>query len=292
MCPGPLGEREDLPPRPCELMHVAHALKRAEELGLDLLHNHMNYLPLPFTPLVSVPVLTTLHGAALLEADSRFLYRRYPHLPYVSISYAERQGAPELRYVANVYNGIDLADFTFVERPGSYLLFLGRLSPVKGPDLAIEVARRTGFPLKLAGPVPPEDREFFEAKIRPHVNGRSIEYVGEVGPRERDRLLGGALALLHLVRAPEPFGLVMVEAMATGTPVIGMARGSVPEVVEDGVTGFVVEDLEGAVRAVPRVAGLRRAEARRRVEERFTLDHMIEGYVRAYETVLAEQGER
>jgi len=154
-------------------MHVAYALQRAEELRLDLLHNHMNYLPLPFTPLVSVPLLTTLHGAALLETDSRFLYRRYPHLPYVSISYAERQGAPELRYVANVYNGIDLADFTFVERSGSYLLFLGRISPVKGPDLAIEVAHRTGIPLKLAGPIPPEDREFFETKIRPHVNGRS-----------------------------------------------------------------------------------------------------------------------
>jgi len=267
-------------------MHVAYALQRAEELRLDLLHNHMNYLPLPFTPLVSVPLLTTLHGAALLETDSRFLYRRYPHLPYVSISYAERQGAPELRYVANVYNGIDLADFTFVERSGSYLLFLGRISPVKGPDLAIEVAHRTGIPLKLAGPIPPEDREFFETKIRPHVNGRSIEYVGEVGPRERDRLLGGALALLQLVRTPEPFGLVMVEAMATGTPVIGTARGSVPEVVEDGVTGFVVDDLEGAVQAISRVSEIRREDARRRVEERFTFDRMIEGYIQAYETVL------
>jgi len=282
VCPEPLGEHPDWPSRAWETIHIGHALSMADGLALDVLHNHMNYLTLPFASIIRPPVVTTLHGAALLEADSRMVYRRYPQLPYISISYAEREGCPELNYIANVYNGIRLEQFTFNGQTGSYLLFIGRICPDKGADLAVEVARRTGLPLIIAGIIPSGLEEFFATRIRPWIDGRNIQYVGEVGPVERNRLMGGALALLHLVRAPEPFGLVMAEAMACGTPVIGFGRGSVPEVVEHGKTGFVVATVEDAVQAINRLPDIRREDCRRRVEERFTLDTMVSGYEEAF----------
>jgi len=292
VCPEPLGEHPEWPARPWEMIHMGHALSMADELELDVLHNHMNYLPLPFLSLLRTPVITTLHGAALLEADSRMVYRRYPNLPYISISYAEREGCPELNYIANVYNGIRLEQFDFVDKTGTYLLFIGRICPDKGADLAVEVARRSGLPLIIAGIVPEGMETFFDSRIRPWIDQKQIQYVGEVGPEERNRLMGGALALLHLVRAPEPFGLVMAEAMACGTPVIGFGRGSVPEVVEDGKTGFVVSSVEEAVRAIDRLADIRREDCRRRVEERFTLETMVAGYEAAFEQWLAKQRQR
>jgi len=287
VCPAPLGEHPELPSRPWELIHIGFALKRADELELDVLHNHMNYLTLPFARLIRTPVVTTLHGAALLEADSREAYRQFPDMPYVSISYAEREGCPELRYIANVYNGIRLEQFDFVDRPGDYLLFIGRICPDKGTDLAVELARRTGLPLVIAGLVPGGEEAFFEEKIRPWIDDNRIRFVGEVGPVERNRLMGGALALLHLVRAPEPFGLVMAEAMACGTPVIGFGRGSVPEVVEHGRTGFVVSDLDEAAACVGRLSDIRRRDCRERVERLFTVERMVEGYEAAYRSLLS-----
>jgi glycosyltransferase involved in cell wall biosynthesis len=289
VCPNPLGEHPERPSRPWELIHIGHALRRADQLELDLLHNHMNYLPLPFARLIRTPVVTTLHGAALLEADSREAYRQFADLPYISISYAERQGCPELRYIANVYNGIRLEQFDFVERPGEYLLFIGRICPEKGADLAVELALQTGLPLKIAGLVPEGEKEFFSAKIRPWIDGKRIEFVGEVGPGERNRLMGGALALLHLIRVPEPFGLVMAEAMACGTPVIGIGLGSVPEVVEHGKTGFVVGSLQEAAAQIKKLPDIRRQDCRIRVEKRFTLEQMVTGYEQAYRDLLSRR---
>jgi len=286
VCPEPLGEHPERPSRPWELIHIGHALHEADRMGLDILHNHMNYLPLPFARLIRTPVVTTLHGAALLEADSREAFRQFADLPYVSISYAERQGCPELRYVANVYNGVRLEQFDFVERPGEYLLFVGRICAEKGADLAVDIALRSGVPLVVAGIVPDGNRTFFETVVRPRIDGRHVRFVGEVGPQERNRLMGGALALLHPVRAPEPFGLVMAEAMACGTPVIGFNRGSVPEVVEHGKTGFVVSTVEEAVEAVGRLSAVRRHDCRERVERLFTVERMAEGYEEAYRRVL------
>lgn len=282
VCPKPLGENPDLPSRPWELLHIAHALQQADELELDVLHNHMNYLPLPFSSLICTPLVTTLHGAAMLEEDSREMYRRYYKLPYVSISLAERQGCPELHYIANVYNGIRLKQFDFVEQDGRHLLFIGRICPEKGADLAVQFARRTGLPLILAGLVPEGAEAFFEQSIRPWLDDKQIMYVGEVGPAERNQLMGQALALLHLIRAPEPFGLVMAEAMACGTPVMGIGLGSVPEVVEHGVTGFVVENVDEAVGLVDRLSELSRRACRQRVERLFTLERMVTGYEQAY----------
>lgn len=286
VCPAPLGENPDMPSRSWELIHIGHALQQAAERELDVLHNHMNYLPLPFADLIRTPLVTTLHGAALLEEDSREVYRRYAGMPYVSISYAERTGCPELNYIANVYNGIRLEQFELKEEEGRHLLFIGRICPEKGADLAVEFALRTGHPLVLAGPVPENARDFFENRIRPRIDGKLIRFVGEVGPDERNRLMGEALALLHLIRVPEPFGLVMAEAMACGTPVIGFGLGSVPEVVEHGVTGFVAKDLDEAVTLAKRLPDIRRRDCRERVERLFTLERMVEGYVQAFEKLL------
>lgn len=282
--PRPLGEDPTLDPKIWEWLHIGHALARADQF--DLLHNHVNCYPLVFSPLVPTPILTTLHGSALLEPATREIYRRFDRLPYVSISDAERAGCPELDYVATVYNGIDLDQFPFSERGGDDLVFLGRMSPKKGAHLAIEVAVRTGRRLVMAAHIPPDEEEFFTQVIRPRIDDRSVCFVGEVGPEERARLLGSAAALLHLVTVPEPFGLVMVEAMACGTPVIGFGLGSVPEVVSHGETGFVVSDVEQAAAAVDRLDEISRAACRRRVEERFTVDRMVDGYLAVYRRLL------
>jgi glycosyltransferase involved in cell wall biosynthesis len=224
----------------------------------------------------------------LLEPATRTIYERFRNLPYVSISLAERLGLPELNYVANVYNGIELDWFTPVNDHGDYLLFLGRISPKKGTHLAIELARRTGLPLVIAGYVPPDEEDYFEAKIRPHLDDRQISYIGPVGPEQRNSVMGGALALLHLITVPEPFGLVLAEAQACGTPVIGFRRGSVPEVVCDGVTGFVVDNLAQAEAAVAAVTDLDRRRCRQWVEERFSAEAMVSGYLAAYQAVIGQ----
>lgn len=292
--PSHLGAHPELPARELELLHMAHAFAEARRGRFDLLHNHLNCHPLVFTPLVEVPVVTTLHGSAYLEPATRVVYRRFAHLPYVAISRAEREAVPELRYVATVPNGVRLDDFPFAPGPGGYLAFYGRLSPKKGADLAVAVAERAGLPLRLAGPVPPEERDFFEEVLRPRLRGR-VEYVGELKGDEKGRFLGGALALLQLNRVPEPFGLSMVEAMACGVPVVGTSLGAIPEVVADRVTGRLLpaggdeEVVAAAVRALAGVPLLERAACRRRVESFFTVERMVEGYEHVYEAVLRER---
>lgn len=283
VCPRPLAEEPSLDYKVYEYLHVGHALERAREF--DLIHNHLNCYPLCFSPLITTPIVTTLHGSAYLEPATHIIYRRFRQLPYVSISNAEREGLPELNYVATVYNGIDLNQFTFRDAPGRYLLFLGRISPKKGTHLAIEVARRTGHRLVIAGWVPPDEGPYFENVVKPRL-GNGVEYIGPVEPGPRDRVLGNALALLHLPTVPEPFGLVLAEAQACGTPVIGFDRGSVREVVEDGVTGYVVKDLEEAVDAVSRLDTIRRQDCRRRAETHFSADKMVESYLGVYRLVL------
>jgi glycosyltransferase involved in cell wall biosynthesis len=281
--PAPYREDPAWDPRVAEMVHFSVCFQHARDF--DLIHNHVNCYPLAFTPLVRTPVVTTLHGSALLEPWTHPLYRRFRHLPYVSISNAERAGLPELNYVATVYNGIPLDQFTFRPHPGDYLVFVGRMSAAKGVHLAIAIARRAGVPLKIAAYIPPDERAYFDRLVRPHLD-HDVEFVGEVGPPERDALLGGALALLHPTTVPEPFGLTLVEAQATGTPVIGFNRGAVPELVRDGETGFVVEDVEQAVRAVGQVGALDRRRCRRWVEDHFTVERMVDGYLDVYRRVV------
>ena len=280
VCPRPLMEDPTLDAKVWEALHLANAFEHAG--ALDLVHNHYDFLPLTYSRLISTPLVTTIHG---FSSDRiRTVYRRYDdRVAYVSISDADRD--PDLSYAATVYHGIDLSDFTFRDGPGRRLVFLGRIHPDKGVADAIAVAEAVGLPLVIAGIV--HDREYFDREIAPHLDGEAVRYVGPIGPRDRDTLLGSAVALLHLVEFPEPFGLSMIEAMACGTPVIARRRGSVPEVIDEGVTGFVVDDVAGAIAAVDRARSLDRRGVRTRAAERFSRDRMVDDYLRVYERVLA-----
>jgi glycosyltransferase involved in cell wall biosynthesis len=253
----------------------------------DLIHFHIDYLHFPLTQGKPWPRVTTLHGRLDLPELPR-LYREYPGQPVVSISDAQRGPLAFASWVGTVYHGLPLDLLRFHGRPGQYLAFLGRISPEKRLDLAIEIAGRVGMPLKVAAKVDRADADHYAEVIRPLLRaaGRRVEFLGEVGGRDKDELLGNAHALLFPIDWPEPFGLVMIEAMACGTPVIAFRRGSVPEVIDEGVTGFVVEDVAGAVRAVERVANLRRAECRRVFEERFSSARMARDYLKVYRRVL------
>ena len=280
VCPRPLMEDPSLDAKVWEALHLANAFEHAG--ALDLVHNHYDFLPLTYSRLISTPLVTTIHG---FSSDRiRTVYRRYDdRVAYVSISDADRD--PDLSYAATVYHGIDLSDFTFRDGPGRRLVFLGRIHPDKGVADAIAVAEAVGLPLVIAGIV--HDREYFDREIAPRLDGEAVRYVGPIGPRDRDTLLGSAVALLHLVEFPEPFGLSMIEAMACGTPVIARRRGSVPEVIDEGVTGFVVDDVAGAIAAVDRARSLDRRGVRTRAAERFSRDRMVDDYLRVYERVLA-----
>jgi glycosyltransferase involved in cell wall biosynthesis len=284
VAPCPLSEDASLDAKVWESLHIANAYERSQ--GLDLLHNHYDFLPLTYSGLARVPLVTTIHGFS----SERILpvYQRYDgRSAYVSISDADRH--PSLPYAATVYHGISLDEFSLNTGHGDQLVFLGRIHPDKGVAEAIEVARRAEMRLVIAGII--HDEQYFAREIAPHVDGDQIRYVGSVGPKERDELLGSALALIHLVRFAEPFGLSMIEAMACGTPVIARRRGSVPEVVEDGITGFVVDDVAGALAAIPRAAALDRPAVRARCAARFSRDRMVEDYLAVYRATAALSGE-
>ncbi len=278
--PRPYEEDASYDVKVMECLHIAAAFERAAEF--DVLHNHFDFLPLSYSRLVRTPLVTTVHGLsspAILPA-----YREYDDtVTYVAISDADRH--PDLTYAATVHHGIPVQDVPLGDGShGRDAGLPGPHPPDKGTAAAIEVARRSGRPLVLAGIV--QDEAYFREQVLPHVDGERVRYVGPVGPQERDRLLGAADALLHLVGFAEPFGLSMVEAMACGTPVVGHPLGAVPEVVADGVTGWLVDDLDAAVAAVGRLGELDRAACRRRVEERFSVEQMVAGYLQVYEQLL------
>jgi glycosyltransferase involved in cell wall biosynthesis len=263
-----------------ECLHISAAFERAGEF--DLIHNSFDFLPLTYSALVPTPVLTTIHGFSS-EAIVP-VYEKYNHRgAYVAISEADRH--PRLDYLATIHHGIDTAAFPLGDGSGGYLLFFGRIHPDKGAAEAIEVARRVGLPLVIAGIV--HDEGYFEAQVAPHVDGDRVRYLGPVGPEQRAAVLGGAVALLHLISFEEPFGFSVVESMACGTPVVAFRRGSMPELVEDGHSGALVDDVEAAAAAVPRVLELDRAAIRAGAVARFDRDRMTDEYLAAYTEVLA-----
>lgn len=270
-----------------EILQLAKVLDMAGEF--DLIHFHTALLPLPFAEILKTPAVHTLHGR--FTSDNYQLFERYSHQPFISISNDQRQGGPQLNYIRTVYNGIAVADYPFQAKPQEppYLAFLGRISPEKGPQNAIAIAKRTGWPLKMAGKVDVVDREFYEQEIAPQIDGQQIQYLGEISHQEKAQLLANASATLFTITWPEPFGLVMVESMATGTPVIAMKYGSVPEVVAHGQTGFVCSTLEEAIAALPQAIALDRHHCRQYVEQFFSISSMVDGYEAAYRKILKKK---
>ena len=266
-----------------EGIHIGTLFEEAERF--DLIHNNFDWKPMTYAlARPSPPMLTTIHGFSqpqILAAYYACAHRSF----FTSISDADRD--PGLRYLGTTYNGIDAAQFTFRDSPGDYLLFIGRFHPEKGTHLAIEIAKRAGIRIKLAGI--PHDERYFDELVSPHIDGDAVEFLGEVRGARRDEVLGGALALVHMTTRPERFGLTMVEAMACGTPVLGARMGSIPEIVLDGVTGILCDDLDAAVAAVPHLQNLDRALCRKHVEERFSVERMVDRYLEAYRIALRER---
>jgi glycosyltransferase involved in cell wall biosynthesis len=247
----------------------------------DVAHFHIGYVHYPLSRILGETRVTTLHGRLDLP-DLKIVYETFSDEPVVSISDAQRGPLPWLRWEGTVYHGLPRDLIRFRPDPDNCLVFLGRMSPEKRPDRAIEIAQRSGVPLRIAAKVDEADRDYFEATVRPLLDGPGLEYIGEVDDAEKGCLLGSARALLFPIDWEEPFGLVMIEALACGTPVIAFRRGSVPEIIEDGVTGFVVETVEDAVAAVGRLDEIDRSVCRREFEERFTAERMARDYAAIY----------
>ena len=249
----------------------------------DIIHCHVDYLAYPFCSLVRTPTLHTLHGRLDLPYLAR-VFGDFPDVPLVSISDAQRRPLAFLRlnWAGTVHHGLPLDGFPFVAQPGEYLAFLGRIAPEKKPEIAIEVAKRVGMPLRIAAKVDANDREYFEQVVRPLLDDPLIEFIGEVEDAGKAAFLGGARAVLFPIDWPEPFGLVMIEAMACGTPVIARPCGSVPEVIEDGRIGFIGDTVDDLVEAVKRIDTIDRGECRRYVERRFSVARMVDDYEALY----------
>lgn len=280
--PRAYSEDPDAEPKVSECLHIAHVFERADEF--DLIHNSFDFLPLTYSRLVETPILTTIHGFS----SPRILpvYQRYnAGSAYVAISDADRH--PSLDYAATIHHGIDTDAFALHSTAGAYLLFFGRIHPDKGTAEAIEVAARACIPLLIAGII--QDQRYFDEQIAPRIDGHAVRYVGAVGPTQRSELLGGARALLHLISFEEPFGFSVVEAMACGTPVIAFRRGSMPELIADGTTGFLVDDLDAAVLAVDRSRACDRAAIRTHAVARFGRARMVDAYIEIYERVARER---
>jgi glycosyltransferase involved in cell wall biosynthesis len=256
----------------------------------DVIHWHIDYLHFQVSRRQSTPHVTTLHGRLDLP-DLVPLYQEFSDMPVVSISDAQRAPLPWLNWQGTVYHGLPEELYTFQPEPGRYLAFLGRIAPEKRVDRAIAIAQRLGMELKIAAKVDPVDREYFEAVIAPLLRAPRVEYIGEIGEGEKDDFLGHAAALLFPIDWPEPFGLVMAEAMACGTPVIAYRRGSVPEILEEGVTGFVVDDLDGAVRAAEHLPLVSRWRCRQQFEARFSAARMARDYLALYRRLVADARE-
>ncbi len=271
-----------LEPKVVECLHISEIMEQSDQF--DLIHNNYDFLPLTYSRLIKTPILTTIHGFSSPEILK--VYRKYKDLYYVSISDSDRD--PHLPYLATVYNGIDLTNITYRETPGDKLVFLGRIHPDKGVELAIEVAKKSGKDLIIAGII--QDQKYFDNLIKPHINDTSIQFIGPVNPPQRDKLLEKAYAVLHLNTIPERFGLVLAESMAAGVPVIAADLGSCREVIADGKTGFLVNDIEQAVQAVDKIDTIDRDLCRKRVEENFTIDCMVAGYEKVYEEIFKREG--
>jgi glycosyltransferase involved in cell wall biosynthesis len=264
-----------------EILHISEVMEHADEF--DLIHNNFDFIPLAFSRLIKTPMLTTIHGFS--SPSILPVYRKYKESYFVSISDSDRD--PELDYLATVYNGIDLSNLTFRPEPGDKLVFYGRIHMDKGTHLAAEVAKATDRELIIAGII--QDEEYFDNLVKPHIDGKLIKFIGPVNPEQRDALLKEASVVLHLNTIPERFGLVMAESMAAGVPVIAMDLGSCREVIADGETGYLVNNVAEAAEALEKIDKIDRQACLRRVEENFTIDKMVQGYEKVYEEIFQRE---
>ncbi|MBD2269935.1 glycosyltransferase family 4 protein [Anabaena sp. FACHB-1391] len=270
-----------------EMLLLGLVYEQAE--NFDIIHSHVGLGSLVYANLVKTPTVHTLHG--IFTPDNEKIFKYGKKQPYVSISNSQQEPRLGLNYVDTVYNGIDVSSYEFYPQPTEppYLAFLGRMSPEKGPHLAIEIAQKTGWRLKIAGKVDVVDMEYFTQKIKPHIDGKQIEYLGEANHIQKNALMGGAYATLFPITWREPFGLVMVESMASGTPVIAMRLGSTREVIVNGETGFLCNNVEECINSLDRVADLNRYACRQYVEENFSVQKMTDGYEVVYQKLIAEK---
>jgi glycosyltransferase involved in cell wall biosynthesis len=269
---------------------VADHVRLAEQITreadeFEFVHSHIDYIGFPALRRIATPRVTTLHGR--LDIPNLYnLFREFIDEPVISISRYQRLPLSWANWQTTIYHGLPKTLYTLQEKSSQYLAFLGRISPEKRVDRAIDITLRTGRRLKIAAKVDKQDREYYEQQIKPRLGSRDIEFIGEIGEHEKNDFLGNASALLFPIDWPEPFGLVMIEAMACGTPVIAFANGSVPELVEDGLTGFKVRDIEQAARAVANLDKIDRTACRRRFEQRFTAENMARNYLKVYQQLI------
>jgi glycosyltransferase involved in cell wall biosynthesis len=282
VCPRGYEEDRSLIPKVWECLHISELFEQTDQY--DVIHNHFDFLPLTYSSLTTTPVVTTIHGFSSLGIVP--VYKKYNGRTfYVSISDADR--CPDLDYIKTIHHGIDLKLFDFRPAPDDYLLFFGRIHNDKGARQAIEIAGACNKKLILAGII--QDQAYHDQFVAPHIDNHKVLYAGSVGPVERNRLLGKAQALLHPIQFDEPFGLSVIESMACGTPVIAFDRGSMPELIENGTSGFLVNTADEAVEAVARIQEIDRAHCRRHVERHFTVERMIQEYIRVYEMILQDR---
>jgi glycosyltransferase involved in cell wall biosynthesis len=279
VCPRGYEEDRSLLPKVWECLHISELFEQADDF--DIIHNHFDFLPLTYTGLITTPFVATIHGFS--SPGILPVYKKYNHkVSYVSISEADR--SPDLDYIKTIHHGLDLKQFDFQPEPDDYLLFFGRIHHDKGAREALEIARACNKKLIMAGII--QDEAYYHQYVEPHLDEQSAVYVGSVGPIQRNLLLKKAYALLHPINFNEPFGLSVIESLACGTPIIAFDRGSMPELIEDGKTGFLVTTVNEAIEAVAHIKNIDRADCRRHVEQHFTVDRMVEEYIQVYETIL------
>ncbi len=273
-----------------ETLQLKQVFRQATDF--DLIHCHMDVASFSYVDLVKTPVVHTTHG--IIPDYLEPLWRDAKHQNFVSISDSQRRLDLGLNYAATVYNGINPDIFPFHSQPDEppYLAFLGRISPQKGPHLAIEIAKRTGWHLKMAGKVDSVDVEFYEKEVKPHIDGEQIEFLGEANHEQKCLLMGGAVATLFPITWSEPFGLVMAESMVLGTPVIAMSMGSTPEVIEDGKTGFLCGDVDQCISALDRIVLIERHRCREHVVANFSVRRMVDGYEAVYQKLVEQRFSR
>ncbi|MBN1597783.1 MAG: glycosyltransferase family 4 protein [Bacteroidales bacterium] len=282
VCEHPYAEDPSIDPKVAECLHISNLMEQAN--NFDIIHNNFDFMPLSYSRLIKTPILTTIHGFSSPQIIP--VYKKYNSTShYVSISNSDRN--PELKYMATIYNGINLNEFKFNSEPENYLLFFGRIHPEKGTYESIQIAKRSKRKLIISGLI--QDQEYFDNKVKPFINNDDIVYVGNSGPNERLKLLGGAYALIHLIKFEEPFGLSVVEAMACGTPVIAFNRGAMPELILDGKTGFLVKNIKEALSAVRNIKMINRKSCSEWASSKFSRQKMIEGYLYVYKQILSSR---